>query len=109
MPKRKIIKYINKKSIHTKATLKAIPSSILKWLEMLTSKIEYEYKMRVKECYTGHNWAINKAGCNLTREHLGEMPTSRRKRKKKKHRRKEILIHNDFLYGIFTGLVGENP
>ena len=62
MPKKKIIKYINKKSIHTKATLKAIPSSILKWLEILTSKIEYEYKMRVKECYTGHNGKLTRQG-----------------------------------------------
>ena len=55
------LKYLNKGSTHTNATLNAIPISIFYRLAKLTSRTKKNTQMRIDGIYQGHAKALSKA------------------------------------------------
>ena len=80
-----MLKYLNKESTHTKATFKLIPDGVLDRLANITSIIEDNSKMSIKEQYPDHANALARGGLDMknfpTLKELWEMQMSGRKRK----------------------------
>ena len=85
--KNQLLKYLNKEITHTKDTFKAIPKGVLHRLAKLTSRIEKNTKMSIKELYPYHSNALTRARLCVknfpTLKELWENSDEREKKKQK--------------------------
>ena len=81
-----MLKYLNKESTHTKATFKLIPDGVLDRLANITSIIEDNSKMSIKEQYPDHNNTLARVGLGMkifpTLKKLWDNADKREKKKK---------------------------
>ena len=61
----KLLKYHNKESTHMKATFEVIPNGVLNKLAKLTSRIEENTKMNIRERYPDHNNESSRARLSM--------------------------------------------
>ena len=84
--KNQLLKYLNKKSTHTKATFKAIPNGVLNRLAKINSITEENVKMSIKEYYPDHANTLARVGLGMknfpTLKELWDNAEERKKNKK---------------------------
>ena len=98
--KNQLLKYPNKESTHTEATLKATPNVLLNSLAKLTSRTEDNSKMSIKDRYPDHANALARAGLGMinvpTLEELWENADEREKREKEKLKSRRVGRRNAY-------------
>ena len=63
--KNQVLKYLNKESTHTKSTFKAISNGVINRLAKLTSRIDDNAMMSIRECYPDYTNALARAGLGM--------------------------------------------